>query len=491
MKKSYLMIAAAVAMFTACQETDTFREINTQQENKAIGFKTFTTKQTRAENSGETNYNALEAYNTTFRVWGNKYINKGQKDDQQNIVYEVTPVFGGTDFAGEKVEYKTTPVSDLIGNWDYDPIRFWDKTATKYDFYAASPFIPKNASGDDVIWQFKNTNKTISLGSFTVSGINRVTTGTNGEAALSVTTSLDKAAVMSYNQEDLMIATDIPEYTDYAYSTYTTGVNLQFNHVLSRLNVAIRKKSPDLDAYTVKLNSFEINNMYNNGDFNEERLTTETDLQAGTIARWQNRTTRFAPGDMKFIQDEALVISSTSATPGASYQYIYEGLVIPQNIGYSKTILVNESITGLDSYLYIDGSNVANSGDAISNPYVVIDYEIWTKAIDAVPYTTEELAALNAGKEETDPDYLQEGAIKTPAVPEKKIDGYKYYFNLAEMFGATTNAGIDFCEGWQNTIKITLAPEAIKFDAEVAKWDEKFGENENENPKTGTTVNIQ
>ena len=409
MKKSYLIIAAAVAMFTACQENDTFREINTQQENKAIGFKTFTTKQTRAENSGETNYNALEAYNTTFRVWGNKYINKGQKDDQQNIVYEVTPVFGGTDFAGEKVEYKTTPVSDLIGNWDYDPIRFWDKTATKYDFYAASPFIPKNASGDDVIWQFNNTNKTISLGSFTVSGINRVTTGTNGEAALDVTTSLDKAAVMSYNQEDLMIATDIPSYTDYSYSTHSTGVNLQFNHILSRLNIAIRKKSPDLDNYTVKLNSFKIYNMYSNGDFNESRANDQSTpaLNAGTIARWDNRTTKFAPGNMIYQPATALDITSTSATTDNTYQYIYEGLVIPQNIGYSKTVLVNEEDKPTDC-LWIDGSNAVSSGDGTwSKPYVVIDYEIWTKAIDAVLYTAADQEVIDglkqAGEEKTPP----------------------------------------------------------------------------------------
>ena len=461
MKKSYLIIATA-ALLVACSNNDTFRGINNQQENNAIGFSTFTSKQTRAENSGEENYDALEAYNTTFRVWGSKYVNKGQKDNQNNVVYEVTPIFGYDDtttpasYPGEKVEYKTTAVSSLIENWDYTPIRFWDKTASYYDFYAASPFIPKDASGADVIWAFDNANKMISLPSFTVTGINRVTTATNGtaeaNAAFGVVTSIDKAAVMSYEQEDLMIATDIPNYTDYTYSTtaYANGVNLQFNHILSRLNIAIRKKSPDLDDYTVKLNSIKIYNMFSNGDFDESRANSTSDpaLNAGTIARWDHRTTKFAPGNMIYQPATALDITSTSGTDN-SYQYVYEGLVIPQNVGYVKTVLVNDQ-NKPTTYLLIDGSNAT----AESAPYIVINYEIGTG---------------------TGTSY-------------KKVDGYEYYFNLAEIFGATTDTGINFCEGWQNTVKITLAPVAIKFDAEVAQWDEKFG---TDTPKTGTLFEIQ
>lgn len=459
MRKSYLIIATA-ALLVACSNNDTFREINTQQENNAISFSTFTTKQIRAaENSGEDNYNNLEAYNNTFRVWGNKYVNKGQKDAQNNIVYAVTPIFGydetaNPSYPGEKVEYKTTDVNNLIKNWDYSPVRFWDKTASYYDFYAASPFIPKNASGNDVVWVFDNDNKMISLPSFTVSGINRVTTETgNSNAALDVLTTIDNAAVMSYEQEDLMIANDITNYTDYTYSTtaYASGVNLQFNHILSRLNIAIRKKSPDLDDYTVMLKSIKIYNMYNNGDFDESRANSQSTpaLNVGTIARWDNRSTKFTSDQMKFEPATAQEITSTSATTNNTYQYVFEGLVIPQNVGYVKTVLVNDQ-SKPSTYLLIDGSNAT----AESAPYIVINYEIGTGTGD---------------------NY-------------KKVDGYEYYFNLAEIFGASTDAGIDFCEGWQNTVKITLAPVAIKFDAEVVQWDEKFGE---DNPKTGTLFEIK
>ena len=463
MKKSYIIIAVAATIFAACAGNDSFRDVNKQQDNAAISFATFTSKQTRAENSGETELNDLETYNTTFRLWGNKYINKGEKDANDNIKYDVTPIFGYDEaatnkFPGEKVEYKATAVSSLIGNWDYEPIRFWDKTASFYDFYAASPFTPQSTTAngkEDKVWSFDDATKKISLADFTVSGINRVTTATNGVAALDVQTSVDKAAVMSFEEEDLMISTDITRFTDYTYSTtaYANGVNLQFNHILSRLNIAIRKKSPDLDNFTVKLNSVKIYNMHKSGSFNEASANSESTpaLAEGTIARWTPGTDKFTPGTMVYNPAEALVISSTSAASGASYQYVYEGLVIPQNVGFAKTVLVNDENKPATHFV-IDGSNAT----AESAPYIVINYEIGTGADD---------------------NY-------------KKVDGYEYYFNLADVFGATTDAGIDFCEGWQNTLKITLAPVAIKFDAEVYQWDEKFGENASENPKTGTTFDL-
>ena len=58
-----------------------------------------------------------------------------------------------------------------------------------------------------------------------------------------------------------------------------------------------------------------------------------------------------------------------------------------------------------------------------------------------------------------------------------KIDGYVYYFNLADVFngdGANKDNDVDFCEGWQNTLNITLAPSAIKFNPVVYQWDEKY-----------------
>ena len=442
------MIAAAVAMFTACQDTDTFREINAQQENNAISFTTFTSKQTRADNSNASVTKDLKDYNKTFRLWGNKYIKNGEN------TFAPTPVFGfkgeGTtaspyEYPGEKVEYKETVVDALIGNWDYTPVRFWDKTASYYDFYAASPFTPKSAkfennawTTEDLTWDIDNdaNPKTLSLANFRVSGTNMASDPTNTEIKA------DKV-MATVDTEDLMIATDIKDYKDYTYSASpnTQGVQLVFNHILSRLNIGIRK-SDDLANYTVMLKSIEIYNMKSIGSFDEATSLTEAELKAGTQARWTKATgndDKFTPGNMQFKPATAQEITQ-KATDG-KYQYVYEGLVMPQTVGYAKTVMPNEDLTNVTTYLRIDGYNAVSSGEGTwSDPYIVIDYEIG----------------------------------KTESEVYTKIDGYKYYFNLADVFNGTAITPVDFCEGWQNTLNITLAPAAIKFNPVVYNWDEKY-----------------
>lgn len=449
MKKGYILIAAAVAVFTACQDTDTFREINTQQENSAISFTTFTSKQTRADNSNASATKDLKDYNKTFRLWGNKYIKTGED------TFTPTPVFGFAGegpytYPGEKVEYKADVVDQLIGNWDYTPVRFWDKTASYYDFYAASPFTPKSAKYDnnawtteDRVWAINNDRnpKTLSLANFRVSGTNMATNPTNTEIKA------DKV-MAAVDTEDLMIATDITDYKDYGYTTApnTQGVQLVFNHILSRLNIGIRK-SDDLANYKVMLKSIKVYNMKSLGSFNEETTLTATELKAGTQARWtkaDGNADKFTPGKMVFEPENAQEITQT--VTGGKYQYVYEGLVMPQTVGYAKTVMPNEDVSNLStSYLRIDGYNAVTADDNAtwSDPYIVIDYEIG----------------------------------KTESETYTKIDGYKYYFNLADVFngnGDNKDKDVDFCEGWQNTLNITIAPAAIKFNPVVYNWDEKY-----------------
>ena len=81
MKKSYLMIAAA-ALLVACSNNDTIKEIVTP--DNVIGFSTYTSKQTRAENSTNDNTDNLEAYNTNFKVWGYKNVYVNANPDNTN-----------------------------------------------------------------------------------------------------------------------------------------------------------------------------------------------------------------------------------------------------------------------------------------------------------------------------------------------------------------------------------------------------------------------
>ncbi len=447
MKKSLIIITAAALVLNGCAGNETFKEIK-QQDNSAISFTTFTSKQTRADNSNATEKNELQSYNKTFRLWGNKYIKNGES------TFARTPVFGFTGnatdgflYPGEKVEYQSTEAS-LIGHWAYSPVRFWDKTATHYDFYAAAPFNPQSAkyegetmSRETKVWAITdNTSpKTISLADFRVSGTNMASDPTN--------TTIDAAKIMATEDtEDLMIASDILDYKDYTYSTApnNNGVQLVFNHILSRLNIGIRK-SNDLADYTVNLKSIKIYNMKSLGSFDEATTLTDAQLKAGTQARWTKatgNTDKFTPGNMKFEPTTAQEI--TQKVSDGKYQYVYEGLIMPQTVGYAKTVMPNEDVAGLSSYLRIDGYNAVSSGnDTWSDPYIVIDYEIGV----------------------------------TENNNYSKIDGYVYYFNLADVFngdGANKDNDVDFCEGWQNTLNITLAPSAIKFNPVVYQWDEKY-----------------
>ena len=126
MKKSYLIIAAAAALFAACSDNDSFKEINNQQGSDAITFSTFTSKQTRAENSDALYTWAFLNNHTSFQVWAFK---------------DIAPAADKAVFAGDVVAVSGT-VADT--KYEYSPLRFWDKTAGKYHFYAAAPSFGNN-----------------------------------------------------------------------------------------------------------------------------------------------------------------------------------------------------------------------------------------------------------------------------------------------------------------------------------------------------------
>lgn len=419
--KKYLLILATAAIVASCSQTDSFKEFNTPEEE--IGFTTTTNKQTRAENSSADINGNLETYNTTFKVWGYKVVSGTE-----------SPVLGAVEganntytYPGQLVEHKDADANanpQVTEGWYYTPVRFWDKSATVYKFYAVSP------SRDD--WNWNSSTKKVSIANFSITGYNSVT----GTPATAIVT--NKVLTAALTTEDLMISTDIENHKNYT----NTPVTLSFNHILSRLNIGVRKASI-LDDYTVYLKSVKVYNMKSNGSF-DESLASGTTLSGGTVARWATAPTTqstFTSG-VGYENATGLEITST-ATTNTYYQYVYEGLAIPQSVAYSKTVLVNESVEGLSSYLVLNGSNATTT----SAPYIVIEYEI--------------------GKTENN--------VYT------KHDSYKYYYNLADVFNGDATTAVDFCEGWQNTLKITLAPAAINFDADVYEWA----------TKTETAVDIQ
>lgn len=389
--KKYLFIIATVALFASCAEKDSFKEV--VSPDVEIGFSTFTGKLTRAgsENSGIESTNALNAHHTAFKVWGYKTVNGTPSS-----------VFGESNGAGTQVSWNTSNTA-----WEYTPLRFWDKSATNYKFYAAAP-----ASAS---WTYASDK--ISLSNFTVDGV-----------SIEASSSIDANAV--FGAKDIMISEDVTVLP----ADYTTAkVQLNFIHLLTRLNIGV-KKSSTLADYYVKLKSIKVFNLVDGGNFSEATAAVQT----GSIARW-------AANNSISDNSKAGYGYETDTEVKGEFNYVYQSLFIPQKVEYVENIPLNGS--GLN-------------GD--SKPYLKINYEFYS----GEKYTQEDIDAASEGDDaygKTAGEFKESSLVL--------VDTYNYSYNLADMFnGTNSNDDIAFNEGWMNTLKITIEPVAINFAADVYEW---------------------
>lgn len=331
MKKSYLMIAAAAALFAACSSNDTLREIN---EENLIGFSTVHQKATKAtENSGEDYTWSLSNHHTTFKVWGYKNTS-------------ATAVFNG-----EEVRWDTSVDPDA---WVYTNNRYWDKAATTYQFYACAPY-----GVTATPFTFNGVTDVASQGSgyFTIeTAYTKV--GENVSPKNSTTAVESWKARNPETDVDLMIAAPAT-YTGGALTTaYTGKVTLNFIHILSRLNITVKTADgfyPTVETGDkIKVTNITIGHMNNSGTFNENTTLGDGVLAGGTSARWT------ATGNHDFSYD-----INYDATQTANY--VIETLVMPQTAGV-------EEIT-------LNGTKVTT--DAETMPFLKIAYSIYNNAENA------------------------------------------------------------------------------------------------------------
>ena len=365
MKKNYFMLAAATMMLAACAETELVNEVNTVAEPQAISFETFANKVTRAENSTQGNKWDLEKHQTEFNVWSAKQLGDGT---WVTVYADATP--------DERVYLDG-------GAWKVTTTKYWDKAATRYRFYAAAPVA-------DWGYDVNSTAADFSDDFLTLNGV--VLNGTN--------LSVEKGSI-SYQDswlnvggdKDYLIATDkVVERSFYTGAT-VEKVNLEFNHILSRLNITVKKSEAlNTAGAAVVVTGLNVYGLHNAGNFNEG-VDLGTDVLAnGTIKRW---TTTGTTTD----------ITGHTYTMTNSPAYLVQSLVIPQEVGYEP----------VDR----DGTTPETM------PYFVISY-----TIDGEPYTAT--------------------------------------YNLAHAFAGEHD--VKFCEGWQNTLNITINATSIEFDSEVFQW---------------------
>lgn len=340
MKKSYLMIAAAATLFAACASNEMKNDIKSY-ENSPIGFTSYAGQQTKG---ADNNKNAstlwdLENHQSNFDVWGMKKYNSAW----------VTPAV----YNKGTVTYTTS--------WIADPIRFWDKSAEKYYFYAAAP--------SSQYWVLNDNDTDDDFEDDYLTYANFKLTGTNLDATVSTT------SFMTVGDVDLMIA----ENKSVARSAYNKAapedVNLLFDHILSRLNVTVAIKAGSslitnsahvklaADGFTIT-GSGITNTLKNKGSFNEN-ATLSGNLEDGTTERWNSLTT---DGTYNLTGKD---ISSTDLTTSATT--IAQYLIIPQSI-------TREKLDRANGKRDINSDGIGDE-DAV-HPYLKISY-----TINNEPYT--------------------------------------------------------------------------------------------------------
>ena len=588
-----MLIAAAAAMFAACQQEDVIIDQSSNLE-KPISFGTYTPNMTRAENAENSSAkvkNGLESYHNTFRVWGYKNILTSSTD-----VYTNTKVFDGTDDKSVVTHGKSnySPFTE-DDDWVYAPVRYWDAAATNYEFHAAAP-ADKQTDGllADAFWTWTETE--IESGKTDGKGAGKFTTAdftVNGESLpfnTGVTGQTDDVFGKGTTKDvDLMIAQDVVEYTIFPT---TNHIQLDFSHILSRLNIAVRTtltsvygqkntkvtyNSSETELYTdgtdkyikdaegkaqkvtvtdgkatatgddpadwsdsytnvteddttnplagvVKIDEVKVYNLNSKAKFDESKVTDATVLAKGTAARWTCETktpktygfpnTEITADDVEEISKDVTVDGVTATNKNdltGDYLYVYQGLVIPQNITWKD--------------IKVDGSNLDASNDVYLKLVYSIDNETFSAYYNLADIFTARSQYKNAngigaykGKSVAGSDvkvyidgkyYAEDGSEYTNYVftdGEKYKDpagNFLYYDATDKKFFIDENKGteyeaqviiltdkewkkipvmraevdgqgnITFCEGWQNTIKITIDPKAILFDADVYEWATK------------------
>ena len=379
--KRLFILSAAVAALASCSNSEVITEVNEPQvPDKAIAFETFSSNATRAENSSAATTPGLEKHHENFQVWADKDV-------------PASCAFNGTE-----VSFNS---ADNI--WEYTPIRFWDKGANKYYFYACAPSTKDVTSPKFELKQQASNSQEGDY--FFLSGV-RLQDETMAEISLK-----QEYTVSNAKNTDYMIASPCV----IADPKSTSTVQLSFNHILSRLNVGVKKATkskadnPFKNA-TVTLNELKVCNMQSTGSFDESATISTGTLAGGTTDRWN--TTSSPVFDYTY---------TTASTVNTTESFVLQSLVIPQTVSY-------ENVT-------LDGKSNGNGLTTTNAPYICIKYNI--KA----------------------------------ATGDSTGENFVRYINLAKAFGKSAeNEIVAFNEGWQNTLHITIDADVISFDAEVYYW---------------------
>ena len=413
MKKSYLMIAAAAALFAACSDTDKLTNEFKTTPNDKIGFVTYTEKATR---SSDENSTVLEKFHTSFAVYGWKTVTTATPQVQNVFDYDAVEYLTADAPNGHFVYKTSTPASEWGDSWAtatnykgwfYEDVRYWDKLATSYKFYAIAPYEENPTPGVSMESTFTNIKIGSSSAKYDIEGEYNLAIGENNVI------SKDKKY---YNyKKDYMLADPS--------SANNQLVTLTFKHILTKFNVKVSAQTTYTGKQELKVNDLKIVGLEKEGYYD-------------------NKWTTSGSYEIKVEHDYALKNNATATYDGC---YWIQTLIFPQDLECQsdKAQATNDNLT---KYLYIKYSIGSQSYEA----YYDLAYAFNNTAKPysaATTYTSEEAAAYN----ETHPTETPVAA-GDPKDPEHPADKYT------------------LAQGSEYTLNIIVGPEPIIFDADVEGW---------------------
>lgn len=441
--KKYLFILATAAIVASCSDTDTLKKDIQTGNEEAISFTSYTGKQTRANENSDAAFSwYFYNHHETFQVWA-------YKNTSTTLVFNGDVVTVG----------QTTAANDGEAGgeytYTYSPLRYWDKSATTYEFYAAAPsgtkgnwtFVSVESSTTDDI---DEQNECYFTTSSTLQGDN-LSTSSN----YAYTNSFKSAA----NDVDKLIATakSVPN------AQFKDEVQLEFMHILSRLNVTIKKDASlepvdHKNQQEVKLVSLTVHNFKATGSYSEATAGVTT----GSNARWDQTN---LSGSLNYTGVANTVVSKDA-------KYVIQSLVIPQNAAFEAVALDGQQHASTDAVLYADylEYNEAKGTTLDETDFDALSVADKTKtpagtSVAAVGNDSKPYLVLTYTIQQT----YDASGVAIAAADLKAPETFVVYYNLANAFGLNSG-NLSFNEGWQNTLNITIKPAAIVFSANVAAW---------------------
>lgn len=424
MKKNFIMLAAAVVLLSACAEKDTFKDAAQEQKaDQALSFSAYADKVTRGTNSTE-----LQDFYTVFGVYGWKTVAKtdGSGTEEQNVFNNVPNEYFATDAKGnvvydgddEKPSIEWAVTNPYTAAWYYENVRYWDKMATVYQFFAIAPYesnptytVAANADNISIATEANKYNISTEY------NLARTDLAAN---PVSETAAPKGELTYSGFKKDYMIA---DKKTPQPKGNVTTSdVQLVFHHILTKLNVKIQKADNYKAQQVLQVNELKIANLAKEGYYvYDTDMTTDGWTKSGKYNIDINTKYPLANGATNYDK-----------------HYWIETLIFPQttNCKAAGSQPTAEDLT--DLYLYIQ----YQIGTEVYNSYYDLAYIF-------------------------DPTTAPQAAREYNAADQEVIDGLA---QVGDLKPAVPGSDFEFKQGSQYNLTITVGPDPIHFDAEVFEW---------------------